>query len=191
MAVKLLHRRGFFAPRIPAACALICFTLSAICAGCVTYRGSPLESAQEPQQIEALLTAAGFKPVPADTPQKMDVLHKLPAHELRHYPTKNGTVFWYSDPDNCRCVYEGDQKAYQQFELLKLQQQEIQEYEQAAMEEQGTMLNAFNPLWFGMPMFLPLPFVAQVPSRAPAHPEPKAGPPAPARPVPIAPRIMR
>ncbi len=192
MEARLFSRRSSREPLVLRACALALFTLTLLGAGCVTYRGSPAESAQAPQQIEALLTAAGFKPVQADTAQKLDILRKLPPHEIRHYPTKNGMVFWYSDPDDCRCVYEGDQKAYQQFELLKLQQQEIQEYEQAAMEQQGMMLYGFNPLWFGMPMFLPLPYVAGVPNRgaAPAHATPERAAPAP--PVHVEPpHIMR
>ncbi len=169
--------------------ALLALMLSG--AGCVTYHGAPVESTQAPQQLAALLTAAGFKQVPADTSQKMDILRKLPSHEIHHYPTKDGMVFWYSDPEGCRCVYEGDQKAYQQFELLKLQQQELQEYEQTAMQQQGTMLYSFNPLWFGMPVFLPLPYVVGVPARGqgPTHPTgERAAPPAP---VHIEPPLMR
>jgi hypothetical protein len=180
MVADLPRKRG--APAgAKAALGAVWVTLALLLAGCVTYRGAPAESAQQPQQIEALLTAAGFKPVFADTAQKMEILHGLPPHEIRHYPTKNGMVFWYADPDDCRCVYEGDQKAYQQFELLRLQQQELDEYEQAAMTQQGTMLYAFNPLWFGMPMFLPLPYAVGVPSKgqAPAHPAPERAAPAP------------
>ncbi len=186
-------RRGCFALMVGVR--LLC--LAALIAGgfgCVSYRGAPLEPEQSVEQMEALLAAAGFKQIVADSPQKMAILSKLPPHQLRYYPTKNGLVFWYADPDKCRCVYQGDQKAYQQFQLLKLQQREIEEYEQAAMAEQGSMLYAFDPLWFGMPFFLPPAYIMTVPG-APAGKgpgtSPATAPRPPAPPRVVVPRPMR
>src|SRR3982074_729266 len=71
---------------------------------------------QSPQQKiankEDMMTAAGFKFVPANTPQRQANFKLLPAHKFARQ-IKDGRVFYvYPDPTVCVCLYVGDQNAY-------------------------------------------------------------------------------
>jgi hypothetical protein len=71
---------------------------------------------QSPQQKiagkEDLLAAAGFKFIPANTPQRQASFQQLPAHKFSRQ-VRDGRVFYvYPDPTVCVCLYVGDQQAY-------------------------------------------------------------------------------
>ena len=71
---------------------------------------------QSPQQKiaakEDMMTAAGFKFVPANTPQRQQAFKQLPAHRFSRQ-IRDGRVFYvYPDPTVCVCLYVGDQNAY-------------------------------------------------------------------------------
>ena len=59
-----------------------------------------------------MLTASGFKFVPANTPQRQAAFKQLPPHKFSRQ-IRDGQVFYvYPDPTVCVCLYVGDQKAY-------------------------------------------------------------------------------
>ena len=61
---------------------------------------------------EDMLTAAGFKFRPINTPQRQAALQQLPPHKFSR-KVNDGRVFYvYPDPTVCRCLYVGDQTAY-------------------------------------------------------------------------------
>jgi hypothetical protein len=71
---------------------------------------------QTPQQKitskEDMLTAAGFKFRPINTPQRQAALQQLPPHKFSR-KVNDGRVFYvYPDPTVCGCLYVGDQNAY-------------------------------------------------------------------------------
>jgi hypothetical protein len=71
---------------------------------------------QTPQQKiagkEDMLAAAGFKFLPANTPQRIAQFQQLPAHKFSRQ-ARDGRVFYiYPDPTVCVCLYVGDQQAY-------------------------------------------------------------------------------
>jgi hypothetical protein len=75
-----------------------------------------LAACQTPQQNiagkEDLLAAAGFKYLPANTPQRQSALLQLPPHMFSQQ-IRDGRVFYvYPDPTVCACLYVGDQTAY-------------------------------------------------------------------------------
>ena len=75
-----------------------------------------LAACQSPQQKiagkEDMLSAAGFKFLPANTPQRQAAFQRLPPHQFSRQ-IKNGQVFYvYPDPTVCVCLYVGDQQAY-------------------------------------------------------------------------------
>jgi hypothetical protein len=75
-----------------------------------------LAACQTPQQKiagkEDMLSAAGFRFLPANTPQRQAQFQKLPPHQFSRQ-IKNGQVFYiYADPTVCVCLYVGDQQAY-------------------------------------------------------------------------------
>ncbi len=72
---------------------------------------------------ESLLAQAGFRQLPADSPQKVAHLQTLPERRLvaRTYQGKKYYVF--SDPNGCKCLYIGNPAQYQAYRGLLQQQQ--------------------------------------------------------------------
>jgi hypothetical protein len=67
---------------------------------------------QQVQNKEDALAAAGFTVKPANTPEREQMLHRLPPNRFVQRP-KNGVVdYVYADPLVCNCLYVGDQNAY-------------------------------------------------------------------------------
>ncbi len=61
---------------------------------------------------EDMLTAAGFKFLPANTPTRQAALKQLPPNKFSRQ-IRDGRVFYvYPDPSVCACLYVGDQTAY-------------------------------------------------------------------------------
>ena len=68
--------------------------------------------AQQVVNKEDLLAAAGFGSKPADTPQRVAALNRLPPHKFVR-TVRNGQPIWfYADPTICGCLYAGDTRAY-------------------------------------------------------------------------------
>lgn len=92
--------------------------------GSVFLVGSMLIGCTAPQkgiiQEEGLLSAAGFRVLHTDDPQKRRNLAILPAHRLVT-ETKEGVVYYvYADPTVCRCIYFGDEESYREYRRLAL-----------------------------------------------------------------------
>ncbi len=79
---------------------------------------------QETRSTEQLLSAAGFDIKPADTPDKLATLQAMKQNKLVRRQTKDGRLqFLYGAAAVFRCVYVGDEQAYQRYENLEVQQQ--------------------------------------------------------------------
>jgi len=105
MSVKL--RALWLAAAVPA----IALAGSVVVQGCATSR--PIS--------ESVLTQAGFRPVPANSPKKLSHLRTLPAHRLVERTKAGQPYYVYADPDNCKCLYEGDAAAYAKYRVLTKQ----------------------------------------------------------------------
>jgi hypothetical protein len=68
---------------------------------------------QETRSTEQLLSAAGFDIKPADTPEKLANLQAMKQRKVVRRETKDALQFLYADAAVCRCVYVGDEQAYQ------------------------------------------------------------------------------
>ena len=71
---------------------------------------------------EDMLSSAGFKATPPKTPAQVAMLKSLPVHTLTKTTHKGKTVWLYSDPTICGCLYVGNQAAYDAY--LKKQSQQ-------------------------------------------------------------------
>ncbi|HEX9665768.1 MAG TPA: hypothetical protein VGA95_04330 [Thermodesulfobacteriota bacterium] len=101
----------------------------------------------EAQQVDSLLAAAGFKMLPADTPEKEEMLNSLPPLNLQYRVKDGNPLYFYADPYNCKCVYTGDQAAYDRYEKLA---QEAAEQQAAFINEEAAMeMNSWD--WLGGP----------------------------------------
>src|SRR5258707_1118259 len=100
-----LTRLGYTATQfaLPAAGLLTALALAA----CATSGGG--------MSKEDMLSAAGFKIKIADTPEKMAELRKLPALTFVQRDHNGKQLTLYADPKGCKCVYYGDQAAFQAY----------------------------------------------------------------------------
>ena len=73
---------------------------------------------------EYLLSQAGFRKVPADTPQRAEHLQTVAARKLIRRQGDGKTYYVYADPDYCRCMYLGSESAYATYKTLVQQQDE-------------------------------------------------------------------
>ena len=91
---------------------------------------------------ENMLSAAGFKMVPANTPERRAHLNSLPADTIT--PVQRNGVVYYTFPDPKRNVlYVGQEPQYQEYQQLRFQ-------EQITMQEDldAERMNA-NEAWWG------------------------------------------
>jgi len=67
---------------------------------------------------ERLLTAAGFKKRPADTPEKLQHLEAMPQGKFFRQ-VKDGNIYYvYADAKGCRCLYLGQYDAWDRYYRL-------------------------------------------------------------------------
>jgi hypothetical protein len=93
------------------------------------------------QNKENMLAAAGFLIKPADTPLKLAAIKTLPPHKFVQQ-VKNGQPIWlYADPTICRCLYVGNQAAWQTYRQMVFQQNIASEQQMTAIMNQE---NAFD-----------------------------------------------
>jgi hypothetical protein len=105
--------------------------LAAIVIGCASTKST-----------ENMLSAAGFKMVPATTPQQQAHLQTLPADKITSV-VRNGTTYYvYPDPKRQQ-LYIGREAQYQQYQKLRLENQMAEEQLQAA--EMGPGWDAWGP----------------------------------------------
>ncbi len=114
----------------PAGFYAVALAMALSIAACASFQETP---AQRAQRIDPVLSAAGFQIVQANTPKKQSVFASLPPLTMNYYVAKDGQArYWFVDPYECNCVYQGDAKAYQRYQNLRIQQKLVKEEEQTA-----------------------------------------------------------
>ena len=86
------------------------------------------------QNKEDGLAAAGFILRPANTPERVAMLKRLPANRFVRREHGDVVHYVYADPIVCSCLYVGTQQAYSQY-LRDRQQQQIADQQQLAAQE--------------------------------------------------------
>jgi hypothetical protein len=94
--------------------------VAALCA--VALLGACESHQQVIAQNEDRLAAAGFVVKPANTPERQEMLHKLPANRFVTRAQGDVVHFVYADPIVCGCLYVGDQEAYNKYKANELAQ---------------------------------------------------------------------
>jgi len=112
---------------------------------CATIRS------QDAQSTEELLSAAGFIMVPAETPEELENLNSLTPLRVEFSVKDNRPLYWYADPYSCKCVYTGDQAAYDRYQKLRVEQNVADEEQQAALMNEQAAYNANMWGWLGGP----------------------------------------
>ena len=86
---------------------------------------------------ENMLSAAGFKMIPADTPERVAHLNSLPPDKITTVQ-RNGTLYYtFPDPKH-NILYVGQQPQYEEYQKLRLQNQMTQEQLSAAEMNENT-----------------------------------------------------
>jgi hypothetical protein len=112
-----VQRLGRIGVNMPSVALVVGFFL-AMCAltACETQQ-------QRVEQREDKLSAAGFIVRPANTPERLVMLNKLPPHKFVQRVNGDVVHYVYADPLVCGCLYVGSQQAYNQYMANQLQQQ--------------------------------------------------------------------
>ncbi|MCI0546267.1 MAG: hypothetical protein L0027_03180 [Candidatus Rokubacteria bacterium] len=84
---------------------------------------------------ESLLDRAGFRKLPADTPEKTGHLDTLPARTFVRRSQGGKSYYVYTDPSYCKCLYVGTPEQYARYQGLAQQQQAETEAVEAREEE--------------------------------------------------------
>ena len=159
-------------PQLPTTTVLFVFLVGASSAalyGCSSLSQSisvpqsiepqPPTPQQQAEQLEPMLTAAGFRRLPADTPQRRQHLQSLVPLQVSYYLGRTGTLHYYmADPDYCKCTYIGSEEDYQQYEKMKSTQQfeakegerSQQKLEAQQMDDMDAQAEMFNPYGMGL-----------------------------------------
>lgn len=96
------------------------------------------------QQKEDLLSAAGFVPQPANTPERIAAMKKLPPNKFVQQVQNSQIVYLYADPVVCQCVYFGNQAAYAQYRQMVFQKNLADERQMTAMMAQNFEFGPWN-----------------------------------------------
>lgn len=86
---------------------VVAVAVAAMLPGCTTRRADGLD-----QQ----LAAAGFQIWYADTPQKLANLEALTQRRIIAHPYDGGIRYVYADADGCKCLFTGNQLAYDEYQ---------------------------------------------------------------------------
>ena len=78
----------------------------------------------EAEVVGTRLVAAGFRRIPADTPAKQAHLESMPKLLFSSIRKNGQRRYVLADPDRCRCLYVGDEAAYQRYTNLELEHEE-------------------------------------------------------------------
>jgi len=104
---------------------------------------------EDADKTESTLAAAGFQMKPADTPKRQDSLAQFPVRKIVSRVRNGQVVYFYADPDFCKCLYYGNQQQYAHYKELAIQQKIAQEQIDAAeMNEDAAMdWGMWGPFW--------------------------------------------
>ena len=84
---------------------------------------------------ESLLTQAGFRKLPADTPKRAEHLQTLAPQKLIRRPADGKSYYVFADPSNCKCLYVGSEDAYAKYKALVQRQEDAMYLEEQRQEE--------------------------------------------------------
>jgi len=89
---------------------------------------------QQAMDTERMLAASGFHMKLADNPEKLSHVTELTQRKVVPHEKDGKTYFVYADAKYCKCVYIGDQEAYQEFSQM-LEQKEMEDEDRMISEE--------------------------------------------------------
>ncbi len=133
--------------------AIACSILFAA-AGCSLYQQYEASRPAAVSLTESALAEAGFERMEARYPDQLEMVQGLPTYSMHSYPTPNGNVYWYYDPGNCGCVFEGNAQAFQKYQWELTQENDTAAYVADSEDDDVVALNALNESMFPPSIYL-------------------------------------
>jgi len=105
---------------------------------------------EEARDTGDLLVSAGFRPRPADTPERAQQLRTMPALKIVSASKDGHVVDRFADPYSCECLYVGDEQAYHEYKRLALERELADERLEAAEAEENAAIDwtMWGPWWW-------------------------------------------
>ncbi len=108
------------------------------------------------QKTEALLNVSGFKAMAIDTPKKQKVIQGLTPLTFNQLAHHGKIRYWFADPYNCKCVYEGDELAYLRYKQAKKDRKKDKQEEAYLIDQENQVDLPMDSEWdpvgaFGLP----------------------------------------
>jgi len=92
-------------------------------------------------EMERVLAASGFHIRLADTPQKLDHLKSMTQRKLVLHQHDNKIYYVYADATSCKCLYVGNEKAYQRYQKLSIEKNIAEHQRMAAEMNENSAMN--------------------------------------------------
>jgi len=112
-------------------------------AGCAAVQAIQKSETTDKEQM---LTAAGFKVRLADTPEKLAHLQTLIQRKLIAHSRDGNVYYVYADALACKCLYIGNEEAYQRYQQMVIQQRMTAEMNYGA-QMNWDMWGPYDPWW--------------------------------------------
>jgi hypothetical protein len=78
---------------------------------------------EEAEDTEQLLAAAGFHMKEASTPEQLANLQAMTQRKVVLQEQDGETRYVYADAEDCKCVYVGDERNYDEYQRLSLREE--------------------------------------------------------------------
>jgi hypothetical protein len=135
-------------------------TASALAASCAVFHDSASNQSSQVTATEAALSQAGFRKVPIETSQENTAVAELRLNRVNQYESSDGKVFWYADPKLCKCLFEGNEAAYNRYADALKQQSDTADYAKSTQPQEVADLSPFGDAFptplAGWPMVIDL-----------------------------------
>jgi hypothetical protein len=89
---------------------------------------------EEAEDTEQLLAAAGFHMKEASTPEQLANLQAMTQRKVVLQEQDGETRYVYADAEDCKCVYVGSEKNYDEYQKLSIKQEIAQDNLDASMD---------------------------------------------------------
>jgi hypothetical protein len=87
-------------------------------AGLLALTGCNKDGFDAVAKKEDMMIAAGFKFLPANTPERQAMFRQLPPHKFLKEIKGDKLIYIYPDPTVCVCLYMGNSKAYSAYRKM-------------------------------------------------------------------------
>jgi len=88
---------------------------------CLGLAGCNTDGYSSVANKEDMMLAAGFRFLPANTPERQAMFRRLPPHRFLKEIKGDKLIYIYPDPTVCVCLYMGNAKAYSAYRNMMFQ----------------------------------------------------------------------